>query len=113
MPGNHSEWAFRIPAAKIPRSPTGAWQVYAVVRIEPNVAAKLDSMAFFAGVYDNAAKDYPANAKFSISEASKEFRSYLVGTFEPGADRDIFVSPAGNADASAVWVDRVVLVPRR
>ncbi len=113
MPGNHSEWAFRIPASKIPKSPTGSWQVYAIVRIEPNAAARPDSIAFYAGVYDNAAKDYPANAKFPINQTGIDYRSYLIGTFEPGPDRDIFVSPAGNADASAVWVDRVVLIPQR
>ena len=111
MPGNHNEWAFRISAAKIPKSPTGAWKVYVVVRVEQATGAKLDSVAFAAGVYDNAAKNYLADTKFRAREVSGNYRRYLIGTFAPEPGRDIFVAPAGNPDVNAIWVDRVILVP--
>jgi hypothetical protein len=113
MPGQHSEWAFRIGSAAIPKSPSGQWKVFAVVRVEKAAAAKPDSVAFGAGVYDNAAKNYPADKKFRVADTGDSFRSYSVGTFEPGAQRDIFVSPASNPGVKAIWVDRVFLVPAR
>jgi hypothetical protein len=111
MPGHHSEWAFRVTGAAIPKSPTGRWKAYAVVRVEKTAEAKPDSVAFSAGVYDNAAKSHSVDAKFRVGEMSDGYRSYLVGAFEPGAQRDIFLAPAGNPEVKAVWVDRVFLVP--
>jgi hypothetical protein len=111
--GYHSEWAFRIAAAKIPPSPTGAWKIYAVVCVEMIGGNRSDSIAFGAGVYDQGAKNYPADAKFHEREVGEKYRSYLVGTFKPGPERDIFLAPAGNPDVKAVWADRVFLVPAR
>jgi hypothetical protein len=113
MPGNHREWAFRIPADQIPKSPTGAWTAYVVARVEPANGGRGHSAAFGAGVYDNAANQYPADAKFPLRDVSENYRSYAVGTFEPGPARDIFVAPAGNPAVRAVWVDRVILIPQR
>ena len=113
MPGHHSEWAFRIPAAKIPKSPSGQWKVLAVVRIEKAAAAKPDSVAFGAGVYDNAAKSYPADKRIRLDEAGDAYRSHLIGTFAPGPQRDIFIAPPSNPGVKAIWVDRVFLVPAR
>jgi len=56
MPGTHREWAFRIPAAKIPPSPKVAWKAFVVVRVEKAAGARPDSAAFGAGIYDNVAK---------------------------------------------------------
>lgn len=113
MPGNHSEWAFRINASKIPASPTGRWQVYAVVRLEKSANAKADSAALSAGVYDNVAKSYPAERKFSVQELTETYRSQIIGTFAPSIDRDIFLSPLSNPGVKAVWIDRVFLLPVR
>ena len=111
MPGNHSEWAFRLGGKQIPNSPTGKWKVYAVVRVEKSDDAKPGSLAFGAGVYDNTARNYPAEAKFRASETGNEYRSYLVGTYEPKPDRDIFICPLSGPGVKAIWVDRVFLVP--
>jgi hypothetical protein len=111
MPGNHSEWAFRISGKQLPASPTGKWKVYAVVRIEKANSAKPESPAFGAGVYDNAAKNYPAEKKFSVRETTEGYRSYLIGEVAPSAERDIFVNPLSNPGVSSVWVDRIYLVP--
>ncbi|MSU56692.1 MAG: DUF4838 domain-containing protein [Pedosphaera sp.] len=113
MPGTHSEWAFRIGAKNIPASPTGKWKVYAVARVELSAEAKPDSAAFGAGVYDNAAKNYPTEKKFRVDEAGANYRSHLIGTFTPGPERDIFVSPLSNPGVKAVWVDRIFLVPAK
>jgi hypothetical protein len=113
MPGHHSEWAFRIPAAKIPPSPTGKWKAYVVARIEPSADAKPESPVLTAGVYDGVAKNHPADAKFSVSEAGENYRALAFGAFEPGRSRDIYVSPLKNPSVKAVWVDRVYLVPAR
>lgn len=111
MPGNHSEWAFRISGKTIPASPTGQWQLYAVTRVEQNADANPASPALNGGVYDNAAKNYPAERKLSIQELGAAYRSQLLGTFAPGTERDIFISPMNNPQVKAVWIDRVFLVP--
>jgi hypothetical protein len=112
MPGNHAEWAFRISGAKVlEKAKSGKWKMYAVVRVKENPDAKPDSIAFGVGVYDTAEKNYPADVKFRCSETDNDYHSYLVGTFEPSATRDIFVSPANNPGVKAVWIDRIYLVP--
>jgi len=111
MPGDHAEWAFRISGERVfQKAKTGKWKIYAVVRVEKNPDAKTDSIAFAAGVYDAVVKNYPADAKFRVSETDNDYHSYLVGTFEPSAARDIFVSPANNPGVKAIWVDRIFLV---
>jgi len=113
MPGHHREWAFRIPGEKVPRASTGRWQAYAVVRVEKAADAPPESVAFRGGVFDNAAKNHLADAKFRVGETADGYRSYLLGTFEPGETRDLFVAPAGNARVQSIWVDRIFLVPAR
>jgi len=111
MPANHSEWAFRISNARIPESQSSKWKLFVVVRAEIAPDAKPDSIAFGAGVYDDVAKNYPAEAKFKVADLRDGYRSYSVGTFETGAQRDIFIAPASNPGVKAIWVDRVYLVP--
>jgi hypothetical protein len=111
MPGNHREWAFRIAGAAIPKSPTGKWSAYAVVRVEKTADTKPDAVAFGAGVYDNAAKRHVADAQFKAGEAGSGYGSYLIGTFDPGPQRDLFIAPADSPGVTAVWVDRVLLSP--
>jgi len=65
MPGSHSEWAFRIGSSRIPKSPSTKWKVYVVVRVEKAADANR-FVAFGAGVYDDAAKNYPADAKLKV-----------------------------------------------
>jgi hypothetical protein len=111
MPGNHSEWAFRISGKQIPGSPTGRWKLYAVMRVEKADNAGPESIAFGAGVYDNAAKNYPTEKKFFLHETANGYRSCFIGEFTPDTTRDIFVNPLSNPGVNAVWVDRIFLVP--
>lgn len=113
LPGNHSEWAFRISAKQIPASPTGKWDVFAIVRVEAAADATPESLAWGAGVYDNSARSYPADRKFRVNECSPNYRSLRIGTFTPAAARDIFISPLNNPAVKAVWVDRVWLAPAK
>jgi hypothetical protein len=114
MPGSHQEWAFRISGAALPtKARTGKWQVYAVVRVEKEAGGGADSVAFSAGVYDNKTRAYPADFKARLGDAAPGYRSYLLGTVEFNADRDIWVAPVGNKAVNAIYVDRVFLVPVR
>ena len=103
--------AFRISGKTIPASPTGQWQLYAVTRAEQNADANPASLALNGGVYDNAATNYPVERKLSLQELGAAYRSQLLGTFAPGTERDIFISPMNNPHVKAVWIDRVFLVP--
>ncbi|MDB6028931.1 MAG: hypothetical protein JWM68_5154, partial [Verrucomicrobiales bacterium] len=112
MPGDHSEWAFRISGSSLPaKVRSGKWNVYVVVRAKKAGTAAPDSIAFHAGVYDNQRKSYPADFKAKLSDVDKDYRSYLVGEVEFNRDRDIYVSPASNPGVKSIWVDRVYLVP--
>ncbi len=114
LPGGHNEWAFRIAGEDIlAKTHGGKWQVYAVVRVEPKRSPEPNSEVFVAGVYDNASKSYPAQAKLKLEETSNEYHSYLLGTFEPSASRDIFLGPLGNKGIKDIWIDRIYLVPVR
>jgi hypothetical protein len=111
MPGNHSEWAFRIKGTKIPPAPQKKWKAHAIVRVEKTSSAKPDSVAFSAGVYDEQSKSYPAEIKVRVDAAGENYRSWLLGTFEPNSHRDIFLAPSKTAGVKAIWVDRIYLVP--
>jgi hypothetical protein len=113
MPGDHSEWAFRIPGTALPeKALSGKWKVYAVIRAKKNgEAARPDSIAFTAGVYDTKQKTYPADFKARLFNARGEFHSYLLGEVEFNRDRDIYVAPASNPRIMTMWVDRIYLVP--
>jgi hypothetical protein len=114
MPGQHQEWAFRISGKALPpKARTGKWKVYAVVRVEKKSGAAAEGIAFGAGVYDNATRAYPADYKAQLAYASDAYHSYLVGTVENSPNRDIWVAPAGNKAVSAIYVDRVYLVPQQ
>ena len=111
MPGEHQEWAFRIPGKALPaKAQSGTWKVYAVVRVEKQPGAAPDGMAFGAGVYDNVTRAYPADFKAPLADTPDTYRSYLLGTVETSRDRDIWVAPAGNKGVKAIYVDRVFLV---
>ena len=111
MPGSHSEWAFRISGKEImAKNPPTRCKLYIVARVGKQKATNT-STAFAAGVYDNAMKDYPAQAKFSFADAPETYRACLIGTFSPAESRDVFVAPASNPDIKAVWIDRAYLVP--
>jgi hypothetical protein len=62
-------------------------------------------------VYDSDRKDYPAQAKINLEQASGEYQAWPIGSFEPSPNRDIFVGPVSNPAVKAVWVDRVYLIP--
>jgi hypothetical protein len=112
MPGSHSEWAFRISGRDIEkRKAAGRYKLYVIVRVEKSSTPSVEAPAFVAGVYDTEKKDYPAQRKVSYKQATEGYRSWLVGEFDPGASRDIFVAPASHPGIKAVWVDRICLVP--
>jgi hypothetical protein len=111
MPGDHQEWAFRIPGKALPaKAQAGKWKVYAVVRVEKQPGAASDGIAFGAGVYDNVTRAYPADFKARLADTPDAYRSYLLGTVETSRDRDIWVAPAGNKAVKGIYVDRVFLV---
>ena len=114
MPGDHSEWAFRISGASLPaKAKAGKWKVYAVLRVQKGSAAATTELAFSAGVYDNKEKTYPANFKANLADVKDGYHSYLVGEVEFNADRDIWVAPASNPEVKSMWVDRIYLVPAK
>jgi hypothetical protein len=112
MPGNHTEWAFRICGKALPsKAQSGKWTVYVVVRVEKEAGAPSEGVAFTAGVYDNRTREYPATLKATAGDTADTYRLYKIGTAETGPDRDIWVAPAGNKAIKAIYVDRVFLVP--
>ena len=112
MPGSHQEWAFRIAGASLPaKAFKGKWKVYVVMRVEKNPSAAPDSIAFSAGVYDIKSLTYPADAKVKLKDISEGYHSHLLGTVEFTRDRDIYIVPSGGKNVSAIYIDRVYLVP--
>ena len=112
LAGDHKEWAFRIHGADLPsRALKGKWKVYSVVRVEKSADAAPDSIAFGAGVYDVETQAHPADAKVKLKDTSEGYHSYLLGTVEFTRDRDIYVAPPGGKNVSAIYIDRVYLVP--
>jgi hypothetical protein len=112
MPGNHQEWAFRISGTSLPaKALKGKWKVYAVMRVEKNSGAAPDAAAFSAGVYDIQTKTYPADAKVKLEDVSEGYHSHLLGTVEFTPGRDIYIAPPGGKNVSAIYIDRVYLVP--
>jgi hypothetical protein len=112
MPGDHQEWAFRIAGTSLPaKALKGKWKVYAVIRAEKSADAPPDSIAFSAGVYDIKALTYPADTKVKLKDAGEGYHSHLLGTVEFNRDRDIYIAPPGGKNVSAIYIDRVFLVP--
>jgi hypothetical protein len=112
MPGNHTEWAFRIGGTALPaKARAGQWKVYAVVRVEKEAGGAADSVAFTAGVYDNQAHGSAAEIKPRLGDVSTTFHSYLLGELKLTPDRDIWVGPAANKAVKGIHVDRIFLVP--
>lgn len=114
MPGNHHEWAFQIPVAKLPiRAQSGKWDVYAVIRVEKADNMSNLSPAFTAGVYDVVANKGAAATSVSFADVATSYKSYHLGTVATNKDQYLWVAPAANADIKAVWVDRIYLVPAK
>ena len=113
MPGDHSEWAFRISGKSVPENfYSKKCRVYAGVRVKKtDQSADPNSIAFTAGVYDNNEKSYPANLKTLLKDVPNGYRSYLIGEVQFNADRDVWVAPASNPGVKSIWVDRIYLVP--
>ncbi len=114
MPGRHKEWACTFVGSRLPaKAQRGHWDIYAVVRIEPGTETKPDAPAFSAGVYDEQARKSLASLSVSRAQAGEGYHSHLIGTVEMNPECEIYVAPAANDAARAVWVDRVFLVPAR
>jgi hypothetical protein len=112
MPGNHEEWAFRIPGSALPpKAFRGKWKVYAVARVDKPEKAAPESVAFSAGVRDNKARSSVADAAVKACDVGADYHSYLVGTVELNPDRDIWVAPSKSGAIKDIYVDRVYLVP--
>jgi len=113
MPGSHREWAFQLPVSNLERRATsGKWNVYAVVRVEKAQNANPNDTAFTAGVYDTGTKTDEASIAPKVADVDTEgYKSYLLGTVETNLDQRIWAAPAANPSVTAVWVDRVYLVP--
>ena len=109
MPGDHSEWAFRISGSSLPaKVRSGKWKVYAVIRVKKE-GVEGKPIVFSAGVYDNKEKSYPASFQGKLTDVESDYQSYLLGTVQFNADRDIYISPMSNPAVKSIWVDRVWL----
>ncbi len=115
--GHHTEWAFQIPVARLPkRILTGRWKVYVSARIDLKSTGGSDrpeSAAFQAGVYDTKAAVHSALKTVPMADTAGRYQSYLLGTVDLNSDQYIWVSPQANPAVDAVWVDRVYLVPEK
>ncbi len=79
MPGNHSEWAFRISGKDImARHPPKNCKLYVIARIKKQQSANAASVAFVAGVYDNEKKEYPAQSKINLVDATEDYRAWPI-----------------------------------
>jgi hypothetical protein len=113
MPGDHNEWAFRIIGGKLPsRALDAKWNIYAVVRVgAANKEIPAGSALFTAGVYDTQTRKAVAEFSAAPGPEARGYHSYLIGTTELNAHRDIWIAPAKNPAVKAVWIDRVYLAP--
>lgn len=114
MPGSHHEWAFQVPADRLPaRVRTGKWQVYIVVRVARAAVADAGALAFTAGVYDAGASASRGEIAVNVGQAPDGYRSYLLGTVDMNKDIYVWAAPPANDAVQSVWVDRVFFVPAR
>jgi hypothetical protein len=114
MLGNRQSWTFRITGQELPlQAWRGQWKVYAVVRVERESGVAPEGIAFTAGVYDNQTRTNLVEIEPHLADTGDGYRSYLLGTVATSADRDLWVTPAGNDAVKGIYVDRFFLVPGR
>jgi len=110
MPSNHNEWAFQIPAGKLPKEAMGKkWKVYAVVRTDQKQDASGPS--FQAGVWDGKNRQSLGQVSVEAAQTRTTYGSFLIGSVKLSKDCYIWVAPAVNVAIGGVWVDRIYLVP--
>ena len=107
MPGHHREWAFQLSVSKLPPEVLqGRWKVYAVVRVE----GEGEGPGLTAGIWDNGRRVGLGDARLSVEEAGKGYRSLLLTTTALTSDCIVWVAPPASDAVKAVWVDRVLFV---
>lgn len=112
MPGSHHEWATQFPLSGLPtRVRKGKWQIYALIKVEKDVGADLQSAAFTAGIYDGAAQVARGQVSIAIQATGQAYKPYLLGTVDSNRDQYVWIAPTANPGVKAVWVDRLYFVP--
>lgn len=105
MPNTHNEWhiqGFGFPA--------GTFELYAELRCDSGAPA---GNAIRVGTYDWSRRrefhrDIPA------AEISGEnYRAVRIGTVTLNDDICIFIAPVVNPAVRNVWIDRIILIPRK
>ncbi len=108
LAGTNHEWAFQLPALKLPEQIfKGKWKVYLVARVEPG--ADLTKTAFTAGVYSEDSQKGLGGASPTCVEMGKNYRSVLLTTTSLSKGSYVWAA-AADSNSKAVWIDRVVFV---
>jgi hypothetical protein len=112
MPSTHKEWAYRVSGANLPkRAKHGKWDVYVIARVEKANNCPEDAPLFSAGIYGNSKKEYVATITPTARDAGSSYKSFLIGTYKSGPDRDIWIAPSGDKNIKAIYIDRIYMVP--
>ncbi|NLI01286.1 MAG: DUF4838 domain-containing protein [Chthonomonadales bacterium] len=111
MPANHHEWAFQVHSARMPaKARKGRWQVYALVRVDRK-NANAGGVAFTAGIWDGGRSADMGSITVSVADVNTTYKPFLIGTWEAGEGRYIWLAPSANPSLDGIWVDRLWLVP--
>jgi len=99
--GGRRAWGIQLPLSRI-LPPDGHWQLYLSVR----VAQASGGALFNAGVYPGPKRSFTAG---DLSGGGYAWVK-LPGSWQAGANRRLWVAPAGGRHLDALYVDRIVAV---
>lgn len=109
--GSHFQWAVTLPLERVAFDPAARYRLRLRARVEP--VAGRDGEAFWAGIYDYAAKKSVIFVSKSVAEAGGSGGEYVwhdLGEWTPAAGQGIWIGPGrfqepGGSAVKAVWID--------
>jgi len=111
MRTGHTEWAVQFPVANLPEEVReGIWEIHAIVRYEGPFRPGRPVLS--AGAYDTAQRVDLARADVSARGDGARWHPVKIGEAKLGTDAYVWFAPATDSGATAIWIDRLILVPR-
>jgi len=112
MFNSHYEWCTMLPLSKVVFRTGRTYRIRARVRVEREEGAKGE--AFWAGVYDEAAKRGRGGIEPKVADVGEGYVWYDVATWIPGGGSYFWIGPGrfdaqggGRSAVKAVWLDKI------